>query len=295
MLPKTTLLLILIYSQLASAQRIKDRVYTPGKTFTYQLTTQTWRNNQPDARSVAVSLHTVTEENNIPGEKVRWMLKTVYTQKAATRDSVAEVMDTIAQRVTPYFISLDPKGTLAIPPLMIPSMTGEITDLNTFYVAISPSLHCDRLNKKNPSFSDSVLHGNFADGREIIRGEDRIQVTQKLVSQNKKTSVIETSFTPPPTLSITPFIDTIGKQTFDTPNNFQMVRKGFGDKVNLMWGVETFIITSTIDNDTRQLLKAEMTNTLQLRMRFNSAADLSTYDAEIPLTIKRVLHLQLLK
>lgn len=289
MLPKTTLLLVLIYSQITSAQRIKDRVYTPGKIFTYQLTTQTWRNNQPDARSVAVSLHTVTEENKIPGEKVRWMLKTVYSQK----DTV--VMDTIAQRVTPYFISLDPKGTLAIPPLTIPSMTGEITDLNTFYVAISPLLHCDRLSKKNPSFSDSILHGNFADGREIIRGEDRIQVTQKLIDQNKKTTIIETSFTPPATLSITPMIDTIGKQTFDVPNNFQMVRKGIGDKVNLLWGVETFVITSTIDNDTRQLLKAEMTNNLQLRMRFNSAPDLSTYDAEIPLTIKRVLDLQLVK
>lgn len=291
MLSKTTaiVLLILIYSQAAPAQRIKDRVYTPGKTFTYRLTTQTWRNNQPDARSVAVSLHTVTEENNIPGEKVRWMLKTVYTPKDTA------VMDTVAQRVTPYFISLDPKGTLAIPPLNIPSMTGEITDLNTFYVAVSPLLHCERLSKKNPSFSDSVLHGNFADGREIIRGEDRIQVTQKLIDQNKKTTVIETSFTPPATLSITPIIDTIGKQTFDKPNNFQMVRKGIGDKVNLMWGVETFIITTTIDTDTRQILKAEMTNTLQLRMRFNSAADLSTYDAEIPLTIKRVLDLQLLK
>jgi hypothetical protein len=291
MLSKTTtiFLLFLIYSQAVPAQRIKDREYVPGKTFTYRLTTQTWRNGQPDARSVAVSLHTVTEENNIPGEKVRWMLKTVFTQK----DTV--VIDTIAQRVTPYFISLDPKGSLAIPPLAIPAMTGEITDLNTFYVAVSPSLHCEQLSKKNPSFSDSVLHGNFADGREIIRGEDRIQVTQKLIDQNKKTTVIETSFIPPSTLSITPMIDTISKQTFDMPNNFQMIRKGIGEKVNLIWGVETFIITTTIDNDTRQILKAEMTNNLQLRMRFNSTPDLSTYDAEIPLTIKRILQLQLLK
>lgn len=283
------LLLPLLFSHAMMAQRIKDRDYVAGKTFTYQLTTQTWRNGQPDARSVAVSLHTVTEENNIPGEKVRWMLKTIYTAKDTT------VLDSAAQRVTPYFISLHPKGSLAIPPLTIASMTGEITDLNTFYVAISPSLHCQLLSEKNPFFTDSILHGNFADGREIIKGEDRIQVTQKLIRQNKKTTVIETSFTPPAQLSITPMIDTIGKQIFDMPNNFQMVRKGNADKVNLLWGVETFVITSTIDNATRQLLEADMTNTLQLRMRFNSAPDLSTFDAEIPLTIKRVLHLQLLK
>jgi hypothetical protein len=288
MLSKTFFLLLIVSSLAGHAQRIKDREYIAGKTFTYQLNTQTWRNNQPDAKSVAVSLHTVTEENNIPGEKVRWMLKTVYTAKDTTN------MDTIAQRVTPYFISLDPKGTLAIPPLSIPAMTGEITDLNTFYVAIAPMLHCQLLNTKNPLFKDSVLHGNFADGREIIRGEDRMQVTQKLVRQTKKITVIETSFTPPAQLSITPMIDTIGKQIFETPNNFQMVRKGNGNKVNLLWGVETFIITSTIDNDTRQLLEADMTNNLQLRMRYNSAPDLSTFDTEFPLTIKRVLHLQLL-
>jgi hypothetical protein len=74
-----------------------------------------------------------------------------------------------------------------------------------------------------------------------------------------------------------------------------MIRKGQGDQVNLLWGVEEFTITSTIDNRTGQLLKADMINLLSLHMRYNSTTDLKTYDAEIPLTIKRVLHLSLVK
>jgi hypothetical protein len=46
------------------------------------------------------------------------------------------------------------------------------------------------------------------------------------------------------------------------PNNFQMVRKGSGDKVNLIWGVERFIITTTLDNRTGMILQAEMINLL---------------------------------
>ena len=74
-----------------------------------------------------------------------------------------------------------------------------------------------------------------------------------------------------------------------------MLRKGAGNTVNLLWGVEEFIITSTLDNRTGQLLNADMVNLLNLKMRYNCSEDLKTYEAEIPLTIKRVLHLLLLK
>jgi hypothetical protein len=160
---------------------------------------------------------------------------------------------------------------------------------------VSPALHVQKLDAAHLSFYDSVVRGNFTDGKQIINGEDCIQVKQRLLIKDKKTTIVETSFLPPGYTAIQPFIDTIGKQSFDVPNNFQMVRKGAGDKVNLLWGVERFVITSTIDNRTGMLLEAEMINVLNLRMRYNCSADLSTYDGEIPLTIKRVLRLELLK
>ncbi|HLG40622.1 MAG TPA: hypothetical protein VI461_13180, partial [Chitinophagaceae bacterium] len=221
-------------------------------------------------------------------EEIKWINKTVYRKDTLHLDS-------IAQKVPPYRISLLRGGHLQLPPLTVPEMTGEITDLNTFYVAVSPALHIQRLGPNQLSFKDSVLKGNFADGREIIKGEDCIQVTQKLLIKDKGITVIETSFMPPYYTCITPFIDTIGKITFDSPCNFQMIRKGIGGKVSLLWGTEEFVIISTLDNRTGQLLKAEMVNLLNLRMRYNSAEDLKTYDAEIPLTIRRVLHLELIK
>jgi hypothetical protein len=271
------------------SQRVNDADYTKGKSFTYRLVTESYRNNQPDAKSVAVSWHTMVEDKNRIGEEIRWLLKTVYTKKDTLQ------LDSVAQKVTPYVIFTNSAEGLKLPPLTIPDMTGEITDLHTFYVAVSPALHSQLLSRKRPFLNDSIVHGQFADGRQILKGEDRIQVSQKLVEKDKRYTIIETSFTPPLQLSITPLLDTIAKQTFSAPNNFQMVRKGNGDKVNLLWGVEEFIITSTIENRTGKLLEATMINTLNLRMRYNSSADLQTYDAELPVTIKRVVKLELIR
>jgi hypothetical protein len=279
--------LLVFIPVISFSQKIKDRQYTKGETLTYRITTDVFRNNKFDGRTLAVSLHTVAEDNGLLAERIRWMLKTVYSDK----DTINA--DSTARKVPAYSISLSPNGSLKIPPLTIPDMTGEITDLNTFYVAVSPALHVQKLSKSNPVFNDSILHGQFADGKQIISGEDRIEVIQKLIKQDKHISIVQTSFLPPSKLSITPLIDTIGKQSFDQPNNFQMVRKVAGDKVNLMWGVEQFTITTKLDNHTGKILEAKMVNTLTLRMRYNASADLLTYDGEIPLNIRREVVLEL--
>jgi len=271
------------------SQSIKFRKYKKGQVFRYQLTTESFRNNQPDARSIAVSKHTVVEDSGSFAEEIKWESKTVYSGNDILR------LDSLTQKIPLYKISLAPGGQLRIPPLTVPEMTGEITDLNTFYLAISPPLHSHLLGPNRLSFRDTILKGNFADGKQILSGEDCIQVTQKLVIRDKAITIIQTSFDPPAQMGIIPLVDTIGKQSFYWPNNFQMVRNAGGDKVNLIWGVEEFDITSTLDNSTGQLLKAEMINLLNLRMRYNCSQDLKTYEAEIPLQIRRVLHLILLK
>jgi len=270
------------------AQSIKYRHYKKGEHFHYRLTTETFRNNLPDSKTISVSYHTIVEDSTSLVEEIKWISKKVYAKDTLQLDS-------IAQKVPPYKISLLPGGQWKIPPLSIPEMTGEITDLNTFYAAISPALHSQRLGPTLLSFSDTTVKGNFADGQQIIAGEDFINVKQRLLNKEKNITTIETSFFPPSFAGITPYIDTIGKQSFDVPNNFQMIRRGAGDKVNLLWGVEEFTITSTLDNHSGILLKADMINVLNLRMRYNSTADLKSYDAEIPVTIKRVLHLELIR
>jgi hypothetical protein len=72
-----------------------------------------------------------------------------------------------------------------------------------------------------------------------------------------------------------------------------MVMKSTPTQVHLFWGVEQFTITSQIDRLTGQLLQATMVNELTLRMRYNSSLNLESYQAELPVTIRRVLHLEI--
>lgn len=282
-------LLLLLIPSLAFSQDIKFRKYKDGEIFRYKLTSDSYRNDKASPRAVAISQHMIIQDSGHYSEVVRWISKKLY----AGNDVIDQ--DSIARMVTPYVISLSPGNHVKMPPLTIPEMTGEITDLNTFYVAISPALHIQKLSDKLPFFMDSVVRGNFADGGRILKGEDCIHVSQKLISHDKSIVIIETAFKPPVELSIKPLLDTIGKKTFGYFNNFQMVQQGVPGKVNLMWGVEEFTITSTIDIVTGQILKADMINLLSLRMRVNSSPDLQSYDAEIPMNIKRVLHLELMK
>ena len=281
--------LLFLLPVICCSQAVKFREYKKGQNFQYRLTTESSRNGQADSKTVSISKHKIVEDSGRLVERINWISKTSFSQK----DTL--YLDSLAQKVPPYELSLQRGGSLNIPPLLIPEMTGEITDLHTFYVAVSPSLHVQQLSPTHLSFKDSVLRGHFADGIMILSGEDCIQVTQKLLVRDDEVTIIKTTFQPPIEFSIIPLIDTIRTQVFNSPNNFQMVRKGVGDKVNLLWGVEQFTITSTLNSHSGQILEAEMENVLELRMRYNSSPDLKTYEGEIPLTIRRSLKLELVK
>lgn len=287
---KLVFLLIILLPVHIAAQTVPFRKYTPGETIQYKLTTEAYRNGQFSGRTVSVSEHKVIKGPGIISEEIKWLNKITYT----TKDTVRQ--DSVAQAVQPYRVSLSPGGKVGLPKLTIPEMVGEITDLNTFYVAIAPALNAQKLSKKNTLIQNSELRqGHFADGMNILYGTDCMQVTQQLVSTNKNYSVIETKFTPPASLCLSPLIDTIGMMIFDYPNNIQMTIKSTDDKVNLFWGVETFTIISTIDNRNGKIIEASMNNVLTLRMRYNASPDLKSYAVEMPMTIRRVLKLELIK
>lgn len=271
------------------SQTVPFRKYKPGETLRYQLTSESYRNGQYNGKSVSVSEHKTVKDGGIWGEEIRWLGKTNYTGK----DTI--LLDTTAAGIAPYRVSLSPEGKVLLPKLDIPAMVGDITDLNTFLVAIAPALQAQQLSATKPELkNDTPRQGNFADGTVILSGTDCIQVTQQLLDNGKDYVQIRTSFLPPPSFCLDPLIDSIKTITGPVPNNFQMIQKGAGDKVNLFWGVESFIIDSKIDKKTGQIIEATMINELALRMRYNASKDLKTYAVEMPVTIKRSLQLKLL-
>lgn len=282
-------LALLLIPACCICQKVAYRQYKPGESWQFRLTTEVYRNNNYSGKSVSVSEHTVIRDSGIPGEEIRWLSKIHYN----TKDTVSA--DSIAQQVKPYRISLSPKGKVPLPSLTDAEMVGDITDLNTFLVAISPALKAQELSQSKKQLSiKEHRQGDFADGIRILYGKDCLEISQELVKTTKEFSIIRTDFTPPATLCLDPLADTVGKKIFDHPNNFQMIQKGAGDKVNFFWGVETFTITTKLDNKTGQIIDATMSNTLRLRMRYNSTADFKAYDAEMPFTIQRNLKLELI-
>jgi hypothetical protein len=287
---KSILLFTLLIPLFSFSQAVKFRRYKEGEILKYRLTTEVYRNDKFASKTISISEHTVVKDTGFLSEEVKWLHKTSYTPK----DTV--YLDSVAQKVKPYEISLSPQSKVLLPKLTVPEMAGDITDLNTFYVALAPALNAQKLSAKNPVFTDDKLRqGNFADSIEVLYGTDCLQVTQKLITTNKHYTVVETIFAPPSSFCLTPLVDTIRKKSLDRYNNIEFVRKSEGGKVNLFWGVETFIVTSKVSNVNGQIVEASMTNLLTLRMRYNASQDLKTYTVEMPVTIRRTLKLELLK
>jgi hypothetical protein len=279
----------ILFPLLGSAQ-FPVRKYKAGEIYKYRLTTDAYRNDTYSGKTVSNSEHRVINEGGVLSEEINWVRKTSYNGT----DTVH--LDSVAQSVARYRISLSPAGKVLLPKLANPEMVGEITDLNTFFVAVAPALNAQKLSAKNRDFKNpESQHGNFADSVFILYGTDCIEVSQHLIATDKKYTTIRTDFTPPVSFCLSPLLDTITKKFYDHPNNFQMIQRGAGDKVNFFWGVESFTITTKLDNKTGAILEASMENILTLRMRYNASQDLKTYAVEMPVKIKRNLKLELLK
>jgi hypothetical protein len=287
--PLPCLLALLTLLTTVVRSQVPYRQYKSGDTYRYRLTTTANRGNY-ESKTVAVSEHRVVNDAGIMAEEIKWL-------SLLSMDGKQKIhLDSNAREVKPYRISLLPEGKVLLPKLTIPSMVGPITDLNTFFVAIAPASGAHKLSDKDTVIKNgTVREGNFADSINILYGRDCIEVSQHFISTDKKYTIIRTDFTAPDSFCLTPLIDTIAIKTFDKPNNFQMIQQEPGGRKNLYWGVETFSITSKIDNRTGAIADATMENTLNLRIRVQISADLRTYLSEIPFLIKRSIHLELLK
>lgn len=286
---KALLLFSILFPTIAFAQ-IATRKYKTGDTYKYRLTTEAWRNDKYAGKTISIAEHHVVTDGKSLAEEIKWVSKINYNEKDTVR------LDSIARQVAPYRISLSPHGHVLLPKLSVSEMVGEVTDLNTFFVAVAPSSNAHKVSAKDPVFKNAEpRQGNFADSIFILYGTDCIEVSQHFIAADKKFTTIRTDFTPPASFCLTPLLDTVAKKMYDRPNNFQMIQKGTADKVNFFWGVESFTITSNIDNKTGAITEASMENTLTLQMRYNVSKDLQSYAVQMPFTIKRKLKLELVK
>jgi hypothetical protein len=282
------LLLIVLNTPLALLSQ--GRKYKPGDHYRYRLTTQVVHNGVWQSTTVSLcELQVVADSNNIPYDEVRWISKKVITAKDST-DQTAE-----ATQVKPYRISLPPKGQLNMPKIDVAGMTGEITDFNTFFVAVSPKLGIAGLKKKGDVYvQKEVLKGDFSNGKDILKGNDCLAVRVTLTDANKENAWLETSFLPPADSCLhflTPDMNT--PVAPDTLNNFQMV-KPFNNRYNVLYGNEFFTVNSTVQKKDGKLKEATMINKLSLKIKL-FCDDHYNCQSTMPFSIVRNLKLELIQ
>jgi hypothetical protein len=276
--------------QATKANNLLERKYKPGERYRYRLTTDVSHNGKWQSTIIAVcELQVVTDSLGIPCDEVHWISKKVITAKDTT-DETAEAL-----QVKPYRISLHAKGQINLPKLEIAGMTGEITDFHTFFVAISPKLGINDLMKKSDvHVQKEFVRGDFANGKDIIKGNDCLAVQLKLTDVNKENALIETSFLPPADTCLTYLTTDMNKPVAgDTINNFQMV-KPLNNRFNVLYGKEDFIINSIMQKKDGKIKEATMVNHLNLKVKVLCDDQYTNCQATMPFTILRNLKLELL-
>ncbi len=273
------------------AGQLFPRKYKVGDRYRYRLTTEQLYNGKWNATTVVVmELTVVLDSAGIPCDEVRSLSQVIYTPRDTTN------MDKEALSVKPYRISLYPDGSLSIPKIDVPGMTGPITDFITFFVAVSPQSRITTLEKKGDSLvKKEPVKGNFANGKSILYGEDCLAITAYITDITRKEVKLRTAFLPPVQPCLTFLVGDMEKPVVaGVRNNFQMVQPTSPGKYNVQFGNELFYINSTVSRKDGKITGADMSNTLQLTLRINCDSSYKNWQTEMPFHIQRNLKLELL-
>lgn len=232
-----------------------QRRYEAGEHFRYRITQTEVRNGQI-SHLEAVTEHRVVALGSGFTEEVRWV-----SMSTPGADRSAEVAV-----IPPYTLSLEAGQGLESPrPTGAVDLVGLTTDLQTFYVAVSPGLGLGNLVTQGDSYTrPQLIVGDFADGAAILSGQDCTEATLTLRSVDTETgsAVVETRFSPPTSSCLSDAVADGGVP----PDNFRMVRK-VGDQFLDLHGRESFVVISTLEGGGGRILEAEMVNTLELSGR----------------------------
>jgi hypothetical protein len=254
----------------------------------YELHTDYYQNGTLKSQTVAHCTVRAVDSAGVNWMQIKWTSQIVITGQ----DTLDQSAD--ATSVAPYRISLDPKGSLHLPKLEVASMTGAITDFNTFFVPLHPKSGYHRLIKKADAFtSDQPVKGNFANGKTILKGEDCILISSKLVSVKDGLKTIQTSFLPPQTSCLTYYhTDMQTPVVADTINNIQMIMASNAAGYMVQYGRERFTITATLHAKTSSLVQAFMTNDLRMKLKLQCDSSGQNCATEMPWHIYRELRLK---
>ncbi|MEO8406178.1 MAG: hypothetical protein ABI480_16335 [Chitinophagaceae bacterium] len=271
------------------ASNIFGRKYKTGETYRYKLTMEESHNGKWDHTNIAIcELRVVKDSAGVPYDEVHWISRKTITGK----DTID--VTSAARSVKPYRISLDTRGKIDLPAITVPDMTEPIQDFNTFFVAVSPMLGIGKLKKTgDSSLSKDPVTADFSNGSYILKGEDCIALSVKMISNTKQQVVIHSSFSPPSQACLSFLIPDMNTPVIaDTINNFQMVMQAGPDKYNVQYGREYFYINSTLQKSDGKIVKAVMSNFLDLKLKINCNKDYKECQFEMPFAEQRTLVLE---
>ncbi|MCF6193311.1 MAG: hypothetical protein L3J46_03130, partial [Kangiellaceae bacterium] len=92
-------------------------------------------------------------QDHVPFEAIRWKSHWLGD----------EDLSSAAKHFPEYKVSLDPNGSILLPSFKNDEMVGPVTDLNTFYVALSQTLGISKLHQT----------GDLYFNQQLIRGDIR--------------------------------------------------------------------------------------------------------------------------
>ena len=271
--------------------RLFARKYKPGETYRYKMILNEYHNGALDFTNIAVCELKVVDSAGVFYDEVRWISKKVIRAKDSTDQTQA------AMQVKPYRISLSGKGRIDMPKIDVPDMTEPIQDFNTFFVGASPLIQgMDRLKQAGDSVSTPTpAIGDFSNGAFIIKGQDCLHIMMRLVSVTNDDAVLYTLFMPPPHTTLTYISNDMTTPVVGTlPNTFQMVSPAGKDLFNVNYGREYFYINTTIRKTDGKIVKADMYNHLNLKVRVNCDKDYKNWQVEVPFEEERKLTVELL-
>lgn len=280
-------------SDVGPARYVQARRYAPGSVLRYRLSRSYFQDGALERTEHAVSVHTV-----LPGSPPRESIafESLITTRGGEQLDLTEEMG----RFPPYEVSLAasaPEGSLDAPRLEGWSMdvVGVITDLHTFLVATSPQVGVEQANALGePYVVPKPVVGSWANGTDVLVGQDCIQITVTLTELREHTAVFETRFLPPSDHCLEPLTPRMSEPVVaGTPNNFQQKAR-MGEQLGAMWGNERFVVVSEVRRSDGALLEASMSNELQLRMLIACTEDLDSCQHEVPLHLRRELTMTLI-
>src|SRR5436309_5711351 len=153
-----------------------QRQYQDGEKYGYKLSATTTVNGNFRSKETGISSHVVSGAGT-PVEEVSWISRRAKTPGGEIN------LDADAKKVRPYRISLHPNGSILLPKLEVPSMTGMITDLNTFFVAISPKAGIEKVYKIGETYlNPSLLYGDWSSADTTPLGQDCAQLKITLLA-----------------------------------------------------------------------------------------------------------------